>query len=189
MLVSSKACVPQLLILWSGAPELQLLSPCTAALEARAPESPCSATRQAATVRSSCIAMKSSLHLGQLEKARAATDTQHSQKFNKLFKKKKIICDSKINTDGSSVVIHGHAHVQSGENCECLTPVIQMSQQRHALHPWVRPSFCKQAPFSGLFSATFFRVLSFFSLTDFSSWVAPCAVLKCCPVFLWAQRL
>ena len=45
--------------------------------------SPCSVTRQAATMRSSCIVMKSSLHSWQLENARAATETQHSQKFNK----------------------------------------------------------------------------------------------------------
>lgn len=126
--------------------------------------------------------------LGAIRESPSSNRYPAQPKFNKLLKKE-IICDSKINTDGSSVVIHGHAHVQSGENCERLTPVIQMSQQRHALHPWVQPSFCKQAPFSGLFSATFFRVLSFFSLTDFSSWVAPCAVLKCCPVFLRAQRL
>ena len=60
-------------------PMLQQLSPCATTTE-RALYSPCSARREATAMRSPRTATKSSPHSAQLEKARAATKTQHSHK-------------------------------------------------------------------------------------------------------------
>ena len=72
MLRGNQACAPQLRSLRSRAREPQLLSLCATA-------------RDATTVRSQRTATKSSCHSLQLEKAHAATKTQHSQKTNKIY--------------------------------------------------------------------------------------------------------
>lgn len=97
----------------------------------------------------------------------------------------KFICNPQINTQVISMVIHGHA-----ENCKIFqSPDAHFPaevKQGSALPSCFSSHTVKKCPYGGIFNATTFAFLCFWSVISLFE-MAPSIVLKCCLVFLCTE--